>query len=155
MRALLVAAGLSFLGALSLLGVTIYENFFVSPGDLLDESVELDQLRREGHETAMGPGAFTFPSLVINLPSRTSRPRYLTLKVGIVPFEEGGARAFEKFRPQISDIIIGTASEMDPGTLATPTGKILLENRLRKGMNEGLPQKNLVREILFTEFVVQ
>ena len=72
----------------------------------------------------------------------------------MIPFKNDGAKVLEDNQAIVNDTIITISSKMDPNELNTISGKILLENRLRKTINERLHEE-VVREILFQHFVIQ
>ena len=111
-------------------------------------------LMEESRGQILIPPPFTIEKLIVNLPSRTTRLRFLNLTAHLVPHKENMVEALEKNQAPIKDLIIRVASKIEPDELNSISGKIILENRLKKGINT-LIGKGVIREIYFSRFVVQ
>lgn len=98
--------------------------------------------------------AYKLEGMTINLPSSTSRLRFLDLEIHLVPFFPNQHSLIDRNIPIITDIIIDIAGHMEPSELNTTIGRILLENRVKEAINSQLGQK-VIKEILFTRFVIQ
>lgn len=147
-----ILVGLSTIVALALLGVFVYtEIIFEKP--LLQDNQLVQNLLSDAKNQER-PDTFEMDKMTINLQSRTTRLRFLDTVVHFVPFEQRHLKLFEEHKPEIQDIIIDTAGRMYPEELNNIAGKILLEDRLRRRINDFLGTKAL-REILFVRFVVQ
>jgi flagellar FliL protein len=92
--------------------------------------------------------------MTINLASEQTRLRFLDVEVHLLPFQEEGLKVLEQHKTKMFDIIIEVAGTLSPDELNSVSGKILLENRLKKKINEYL-KNQVVREIFFSTFVVQ
>lgn len=144
--------GLSTLVAAALLGVFYYtENVYEKP--LPSDAGQLEQLIADSLKRNL-PSTYKMDEIIVNLPSATTRLRFLRIQMHFVPFRESDLSLFEQFKPQIQDIVIDIASKMGADELNSVSGKILLEDRLRRRINTAL-QKKAVKEIYFAEFVVQ
>lgn len=147
-----VLVGLSTVVALGLLGVFIYtEIVYEKP---LPENDELVQQLLSDIQDEERPESYELDQMIVNLQSRTTRLRFLDTVMHFVPFEQRHLRLFEGRKSEIKDIVIDTAGRMYPSELNSVAGKILLEDRLKRRINDLLGTKAL-REILFVRFVVQ
>ena len=92
--------------------------------------------------------------MTINLKSKHKRLRFLDVTIHLVPFKSRHMDLMEKFKSLIQDTIIKISGEMHPTELNSVSGKIILETRIKKSINQkvGFP---LVKNILFTHFVIQ
>jgi flagellar FliL protein len=134
------------------LALFIYTNV-VYKKPLPDESTELSELEKSAKlQTEVGP--FKLDKMTINLASEQSRLRFLDVEVHLLPFKEEGLKTLEEHKTKLFDIIIEVAGTLSPDELNSVSGKILLENRLKKKINEYL-RNQVVREIFFSTFVVQ
>lgn len=91
---------------------------------------------------------------VVNLHSRGSRLRYLDLEMNILTFHEDQKEIVKSNEHLFKDTVIEITSHLEPDDLDTVTGKILLENRIKKQVNAKLGQP-VVKQIFFSGFVVQ
>ena len=147
-----VLLGVSFLAAGGFLGLTIYANF-VYKKPLPSEQAEFAKMQAAARNVVFAE-SFKMQNIIVNLPNSTSKLRFLDMILHLVPFEGKHVEILEKYKPQISDIVIAVSSKMDPSDLNTTTGKILLENRIKDQVN-GLIGEDIVKEILFSKFVIQ
>ncbi len=120
---------------------------------LPNEEIEKASLLTDSKEKVF-PAPFKLDKLIINLKSRKTRLRFLNLQVYIVPFHNKYDDLFEKSRAIINDSIIDITSRMAADELNSISGKILLEDRLKKAINR-ITKKQTVKGLLFTKFVVQ
>lgn len=147
-----ILVGLSTLVAVALLGVFVYTEVIYEPPPI-DQTKIFEELNRRLETQAMLP-TYKLDQLIINLPSPTRRLRFLDVEMHLVSFDASYHALYEDKKPQIRDLIIDTASRMEPEELNSVTGKILLEDRLRRGVNQ-IVGTNAVKEVLFARFVVQ
>lgn len=91
---------------------------------------------------------------VVNLHSRGTRLRYLDLEMNILTFHEDQKEIVKNNEHLFKDTVIEITSHLGPDDLDTVTGKILLENRIKKQVNAKLGQP-VVKQIFFSGFVVQ
>lgn len=144
--------GLFTLATLATLGVFIYtEMVFKRP--LPSDQIELENLKKDT-ETAVAPEVYKLDKLIINLNGRGSRLRFLDVEVHLVPYKSQSIEIFEDQKAFIKDAVIDIASNMAPEELNTVAGKVLLEERIRRRLNDFLG-KSLIKEIFFSRFVVQ
>jgi flagellar basal body-associated protein FliL len=92
---------------------------------------------------------------VVNLHSGSSRLRYLDIEMNILPFHEDQKNIIKANEHILKDVVIEIASHLGPDELGTVTGKILLENRIKKQMNAKIGDPPVVKQIYFSGFVVQ
>ncbi|MCY4523983.1 MAG: flagellar basal body-associated FliL family protein [Halobacteriovoraceae bacterium] len=98
--------------------------------------------------------SFKVDKLIVNLPSRKTRLRFLAITTHLMPFKDDQINDIERKEAQIKDIIIKQTSRFKPNELNTISGKIILESRLKKAINTLFPKK-IVKDIHFSRFVVQ
>ena len=71
----------------------------------------------------------------MNLPARTARLRFLELEISLFPFKEKQKAKLEALTPILKDTIIDVSSKMSPDELNSISGKILLEERIKKSFS--------------------
>lgn len=143
---------LALLGTAGCLGVFVYtEMIYQKP--LPQNDTELANMMKDSKETVF-PAPFKLDPLIINVKSRKTRLRFLNLQVYIVPLKPNSTDLFESKRAMINDAIIDVAGRMEPDELNSISGKILLEDRVKKEINQIVNQQ-IVKGLLFTKFVVQ
>lgn len=147
-----ILVALMLLGTLGTLGVFVYTEFLYER-PLPDPAAERLKLQEQA-KAQLFPNSYKLDKLTINLPSRSSRLRFLDMQIYLVPFNSDATEFFDKHKAKIQDVIINIASAMPPEELGTISGKILLESRIKKSVNELFP-KPLVKNIQFTDFVIQ
>lgn len=133
--------------------VIIYKNV-IYQRPLPNEEQEFAKLLESTQQgPSVGPLVKLDP-LVINLPTRTSRLRFLNVQLHIQPFKKDQVAIIEKFIPIITDSTIAIASSMTHIELNSVSGKILLENRIKEDINLHL-QAKVIKRIYFSTFVIQ
>jgi len=143
---------LSFLATAVCVGVFVFtEMIYQKP--LPSEQVELQRLMSDNKKKAF-PAPFKLDQLIINLNSRKTRLRFLSVETQLVPFNHDSDDKFESYRSMINDSIIDIAGRMTAEELNSISGKILLEERIKKSVNK-LMGKQFVKGVLFTKFVIQ
>lgn len=147
-----ILIGLMLLATLATAGVFFYTQY-VYERPLPNPQAERAKMFEQAKEKLF-PNSYKLDKLIINLPSRSSRLRFLDMQVYLVPFESSATEYFDKHKAAIQDLIIEIASAMEPGELGTISGKILLESRMKKSINMLFP-KPLIKSIQFTDFVIQ
>ena len=150
----------AILGALTLLitgaalGIFIYtEMIYQRP--LVDDQTEKAKMLAEVAESE-NVAAVSLGKITLNLMSDHSGPRlrFLDVEASIVPFNSGASTRVEENKKAIIDGFIDVASRMGPDELASISGRILLESRLKKRIEE-ITGPQTVKEVLFTSFVIQ
>ncbi|MBT3586690.1 MAG: flagellar basal body-associated FliL family protein [Halobacteriovoraceae bacterium] len=147
-----IIAGLSALATAGCLGVFIYALFF-SVRPLPNEDFEKADLLENGRKMVYSE-AFKMDKMTINLKSQSRRLRFLDVIIYLVPFTSEKLDALEESKSQINDSVIDITSRMSPNDLNTIAGKILLEERIKKGVNRIL-HGPFIKEVYFSKFVVQ
>ncbi len=143
---------LSFLATAACVGVFVYtEVVYQKP--LPDGQAELGKLISDNKKMAF-PAPFKLDPLIINLNSRKTRLRFLSVEAQLVPFNHDSDDRFETYRSMINDAIINIAGHMTAEELNSISGKILLEERIKKSVNS-IVKAQLVKGVLFTKFVIQ
>lgn len=151
-----ILIGLSLLTTLAIAGLFYYtEKMYKKPP--IDEAREKEALMSQTNEKAT-PDLFKMESMVFSLtpkdPSKILRMRYLEIEVHLVVFEASDKEMLKEKLPIVQDSIIQIASKMTPEDLASLSGKILLENRIKNMVNEKLG-KPTVKSIFFSRYIVQ
>lgn len=143
---------LTLLATAACLGIFVYtEMIYKRPLPQNDQEMTL---LMSDSKSQVFPAPFKLDKLIINLKSRKTRLRFLNLQAYIVPLYENTDDIFESNRAIINDAIIQIAGRMEADELNSISGKILLEDRVKKAINK-ITRKQLVKELLFTKFVVQ
>ncbi len=140
------------LATLATVGVFVYTQILYER-PLPNPAAEKAKMMAQAKEQLF-PNSYKLDKLIINLPSKSSRLRFLDVQAYLVPFSSEATDSFDKKKAKIQDIFIEVASAIEPNELGTISGKILLESRLKKKINELFP-KPLVKNIQFTDFVIQ
>jgi flagellar protein FliL len=108
----------------------------------------------EASKKRVFPDIYKMDKMVINLLGRNKRLRYLDLQVHLVPFKSEQVEKFESSKSFIHDAIIDLVSHMEPEELNSVAGKILLEERIKRRLNDNY-RKPTVKQIFFSNFVIQ
>ncbi|MFZ4714163.1 MAG: flagellar basal body-associated FliL family protein [Bacteriovoracaceae bacterium] len=147
-----VLIGLNLATLIGGLALFIYTTMvFKKP--LPDEGLELSDLERNARlQTEVAP--FKLEKMTINLSSEQTRLRFLDVEVHLLPFKDDGLKILTDHKSKLFDIIIEVTGTLTPDELNSISGKILLESRLKKKMNDYL-RSQIVREIYFSTFIVQ
>ena len=147
-----ILIALMVLSTAATMGVFVYTQFLYER-PLPNPAEERAKMHEEA-KAKLFPNSYKLDKLIINLPSKSSRLRFVDMQIYLVPFQSEATEAFDKKKAAIQDFIIATVSSMEAEELGSVSGKILLENRIKKGVNSFYP-KPLVKSIQFTDFVIQ
>lgn len=147
-----ILVGLMLLASAATVGVFVYTEYLYER-PLPDPAAEREKMHAQAKEQLF-PNSYKLDKLTINLPSRSSRLRFLDMQAYLVPFNSEATEAFDKNKAAIQDIVISITSAMDAEELGTVSGKILLEARIKKQVNAIFP-KPFVKTVQFTDFVIQ
>jgi flagellar basal body-associated protein FliL len=141
-------------GAVVLLaaGLVVYSHTSVKPPPT-DQAGE-EKALQDGANTEAQITALSFKKQVVNLHNDGTRLRFLEVEMGVLPFEEAAKETIKTHEYVFQNALIEVAGGMTPDEVGSVTGKILLESRVKKAVNEKLGQP-LVRHIYFGRFVVQ
>lgn len=143
---------LNLVVAIAGVGVVYFAHNIIKP-EPTDQAAEAESLKTEAlAQSQIQP--VPIKKFVVNLHSGSSRLRYLDLEMNILPFHEDQKELIKTSEHIFKDIIIDIASKLGPEDLDTVTGKILLENKIKKQVNAKFGQP-VVKQIFFSGFVVQ
>ncbi len=147
-----ILVGILTLATAGALGVFVYtEVVFKKP--LPSDDIELSNLKKD-IEKEVAPEVYKLDKMIINLNSQGSRLRFLDVEIHFVPYKSEYVENLEAQKAFIQDAIIDISSNMAPEDLNTVAGKVLLEERIRRRLNDFFG-KSLIKEIFFSRFVVQ
>jgi flagellar protein FliL len=133
-------------------GLVVYSHLLLKP-DPTDQVQESKNLRDQAQaNTQINP--VPIKKFVVNLHSKSSRLRYLDLEMNILTFEEQQKELIKSHEYLFKDVVIEIASHLEPQDLDSITGKILLENKIKKSINQKLGVQ-AIKQIFFSGFVVQ
>lgn len=93
-------------------------------------------------------------SLIPKNEALNSRMRWLEVEMHMTLFDTADLSLAKAYLAIIQDRIIDVSSKMGPDELNSLTGKILLEDRLKKEINSAL-KKPVIKNIFFASFIVQ
>lgn len=144
------------LTTLAVIGLFYYtEKIYKRPP--IDEKKEKDAFLKEGDPKAM-PVYYKLDKLTVSLvpkdPNANQRMRYVELEISLVLFKPEDAGIIKTYTMVVQDKIITVSSKMGADELNSLTGKILLEDRLKKEINKALG-KPVVKSIFFSRYIVQ
>jgi flagellar protein FliL len=136
----------------AVLGLYVYTDIlFQKPA--IDQDKEFGELQEESRKVSI-PATFEVNKMIVNLPSTSSRLRFIEISVHFVPFKEEYTQRLTGSENKIKDTIIDVAGKMKPDKLNSVAGKILLEKRIKDKLNDYY-NKAIVKELYFTRFVIQ
>ncbi len=138
-------------------GAVFYSHNMIKPPPT-DQAAEATKLKTDAIEqTQLQP--VPIKKFVVNLYSKESRLRYLDLEMSVLTFIPEQKEIVKSNEHVFKDVVIEIASQLGPEELDTVTGKLLLENRIKKQVNERLQKLGaigpVVKQIYFSGFVVQ
>jgi flagellar protein FliL len=145
--------GLCLLVGLSVTGLFVYTEMLYKK-KLPDNATETQAMLDETKQAAVVPAAYKIERIVVNLPTGNERMRYLELGLSITPFRAEHVEQLQKSKEVVNDGVIAAATGMTAQDLSSVTGKIVLEERIKKAVHERLGGE-IIKEIFFTKFVVQ
>lgn len=132
--------------------LVVYAHTLLSPPPT-NQSKEFSGMVKDSMLEFQKPQA-QFPEMVVNLYSRETRLRFVNLKMTVETFEQSQNQLVENSKPLIQDALIDIASNMTPQELNSVTGRILLETRVKKAVNNSFGRP-VVKKIFFSKFIVQ
>ena len=152
----MILLGIMTLTTLAVIGLFYYtEKVYKRPP--IDEKKEREALLKEGNAKAI-PAFFKLEKMTVSLvpkdPTGIQRMRYVELEIHLVLFKSEEAGIIKTYLSVVQDKIIIIASKMGADELNSLTGKILLEDRLKKEINKAL-NKPVVKSIFFSRYIVQ
>ena len=152
----MILVGVMILATLAVVGLFYYtEKMYKKPP--IDENAEKAALMTSVDAKAI-PTFFKVDKMTISLipknEAANSRMRWLEIEMHLVLFESNALEEMKANLPIVQDRIIDIASKMGPDELNSLSGKILLEDRLKREINKAL-HKPTVKNIYFASFIVQ
>ncbi len=134
-------------------GLVFYSHNMIKP-EPTNQDAETQKLKDEAiAQTQVLP--VPIKKFVVNLHSRSSRLRYLDIEMNVLTFTDDQKELVKANEHIFKDSVIEIASHLDPDDLDSVTGKILLENKIKKRVNEKLGEPPVIKQIYFSGFVVQ
>jgi flagellar FliL protein len=134
-------------------GLVYYSHNLMKP-EATNQAAETEKLKNEAiAQTQVQP--VPIKKFVVNIHSRSSRLRYLDIEMNVLTFTDQQKELIKANEYIFKDVVIEIASHLDPDDLDSVTGKILLENRIKKRVNEKLGEPPVIKQIYFSGFVVQ
>jgi flagellar protein FliL len=134
-------------------GLVFYSHNMIKP-EPTNQDAETQKLKDEAiAQTQVLP--VPIKKFVVNLHSRSSRLRYLDIEMNVLTFTDDQKELVKASEHIFKDSVIEIASHLDPDDLDSVTGKILLENKIKKRVNEKLGEPPVIKQIYFSGFVVQ
>jgi flagellar protein FliL len=130
-----------------------YYTIYMAPKPLPKEKENLEKLAGSIKPKNLIKG-IPVKRILINLPSKSSRLRFLELEINLFPFQEDQKDKISQQLPILKDTIISVVSKMAPDELNSISGKILLEERIKRNFHKSVKEK-LISKIFYTKFVVQ
>ena len=152
----MILLGVMMLATLAVVGLFYYtEKMYVKPP--IDENAEkaalLSSIDAKGIPTFFKVDKMTI-SLVPKNEAANARMKWLEVEMHLTLFESTDLDMLKANLPLVQDRIIDISSKMGSDELNSLTGKILLEDRLKKEINKAL-KKPVVKNIFFASFIVQ
>jgi flagellar FliL protein len=139
--------------ALAGVGVVFYSHNILGPPPT-DQAAEAESLKTNALASVQIKPV-PIKKFVVNLHSGSSRLRYLDLEMNVLTFKENQKQIIKENEHIFKDIVIEIASHLGPEDLDSITGKILIENKIKKQVNAKLGDPPVVKQIYFSGFVVQ
>lgn len=152
----MILLGLMTLTTLAVIGLFYYtEKVYKRPP--IDENKEREAFLKEGNPKEL-PAFYKLDKMTVSLVPKdatgSQRMRYIELEIHLVLFKSEDAGIIKTYLAVVQDKIITVGSKMGAEELNSLTGKILLEDRLKKEINKALG-KPVVKSIFFSRYTVQ
>lgn len=152
----MILLAVMMLTTLAVIGLFYYtEKIYKRPP--IDESKEKEAFLKESDAKTI-PAFYKLDKMTVSLvprdPNANQRMRYIELEIHLVMFKSDDAGIVKTYLPIIQDKIIVIASKMGADELNSLTGKILLEDRLKKEINKSLGTP-VIKSIFFSRYIVQ
>lgn len=134
-------------------GLVFYSHNMIKP-EPTNQAAETEKLKAEAiAQTQVQP--VPIKKFIVNLHSRSSRLRFLDIEMNVLTFNDEQKEIVKAHEYIFKDVVIEIASYLEPDDLDSVTGKILLENKIKKKVNEKLGEIPVIKQIYFSTFVVQ
>jgi len=134
-------------------GLVYYSHNMIKPPPI-DQAAEAEALKTNAvASTQIQPQPIK--KFVVNLYSKSSRLRYLDIEMNVLTFTEEQKAIVKANEHLFKDTLIELGSHLNPEDLESVTGKMLLENRIKKQVNSKLGDPPVIKQIYFSGFIVQ
>lgn len=134
-------------------GLVFYSHNMIKP-EPTNQAAETEKLKADAiAQTQVQP--VPIKKFIVNLHSRSSRLRFLDIEMNVLTFNDEQKEIVKAHEYIFKDVVIEIASYLEPDDLDSVTGKILLENKIKKKVNEKLGEIPVIKQIYFSTFVVQ
>lgn len=144
---------LNLVVVLAATGLIVYSHTMIK-APATDQAAETEAMKKAAiADTQIQP--VPIKKFVVNLHSRSTRLRYLDIEMNVLPFKEDQKDIIKQNEFLFKDVVIEIASQLEPDDLDSITGKILLENKIKKALNAKLGEQPVIKQIYFSGFVVQ
>lgn len=137
---------------LAVLGFFYYSISIYTPDTFSDEKLREKALNETTENSFLLP--VPIERVVINLPTSNSRLRFLELEMSIETIKEEHQEKVKNLKPIIIDAAINIAGSMSPEELNSLSGKLLLEERLKRKIRQKTKQ-SIISRIFYSRFVIQ
>lgn len=134
-------------------GLVFYSHNMIKP-EPTNQDAETQKLKDEAIAQTQVT-AVPIKKFVVNLHSRNTRLRYLDIEMNVLTFTDEQKEIVKANEHIFKDVVVEIASHLEPDELDSVTGKILLENKIKKRVNEKLGEPPVIKQIYFSGFVVQ
>ena len=144
------------LATLATAGVFTYTEMLHKAPVVSDEQQKQELMNSVGVNAI--PQFFKVEKMVVSLIPRddvtNARMRWLEIEMHLILFDPADETYLKDHIAIVKDRVIDIASKMGANELNSVSGKILLEDRLKREINKAL-LKPVVKNIFFTSFIVQ
>ena len=152
----MILLGVMMLATLAVVGLFYYtEKMYKKPP--IDESAEKKELQTSLDHKSI-PTFFKVDKMTISLVPKNeaanSRMKWLEVEIHMTLFSSEDSAMLKAYLPIVQDRIIDISSKMGSDELNSLSGKIILEDRLKKEINKAL-KKPVIKNIFFASFIVQ
>ena len=148
-KILLLLNGVVVGGACALI---LYSHLVIKPPPLSENAAFGSMIENSMNE--MQKATVSLDEIVVNLYSRERRLRFLNTKMDIELYYEADRDNILSYKSKIFDALIDIAGNMRPNELNSVTGRLLLEERIKKHVNT-LSSRPLIKRIYFPKYIIQ
>ncbi len=147
-----IMAILSIVLTLAALVLSFFVNSKRAP-KVVDQALEVNNLKDEAKK-ASSIDAYKIEKIVVNLATGQNRLRVVDMSLDLITFQPQHIDLLEKNKAIVYDSIIEITSKIQADELNSVSGKILLEDRIKKKIHKEIGT-TVIRKILFSQFVIQ
>ena len=134
-------------------GLVYYSHNMIKPPPI-DQAAEAEALKTNAVASSQIQPQ-PIKKFVVNLYSKSSRLRYLDIEMNVLTFTEEQKTIVKANEHLFKDTVIELGSHLNPEDLESVSGKMLLENRIKKQVNSKLGDQPVIKQIYFSGFIVQ